>query len=378
MGWFDYEIMLAGQRRTFELGPHEYNTEKPQGVVVVLPKKEIVTDLGAPYGGEWQWWSDSGDDIDHMMSRQVTLPAGSATLTFQARWNIEDCGPDPCDYAYVEVNTGTAWTAIPGSITEPTEGNGIDGVAAAWTEANFDLSAYAGSTIGLRFRYRTDGAVQGQADDLPAGLFVDDILLTANDEVLLEDGAEGDDHGWTLDGFKAIGATETTLYDNYYIASHRQYVSFDKYLRTGPYNIGFLPDRPGWVEHFPYQDGLLIWYWDTVFGDNDVTVHPGQGEILPIDAHPRPIYNLQGLPWRGRIGLYDAPFALDRADTFTLHNNGSPSLIHGQRGESTFDDARLYWYSELPNVGVKVPNAGVRIRVLRQDGTSMRIRIGPS
>ena len=32
----------------------------------------------------------------------------------------------------------------------------------------------------------------------------------------------------------------------------------------------------------------------------------------------------------------------------------------------------------MPNVGVKVPHVGVKIRVQQQSGTSMRIRIGSS
>jgi hypothetical protein len=34
------------------------------------------------------------------------------------------------------------------------------------------------------------------------------------------------------------------------IASHRSYVSYDRYLRTGPYNFGFAA-KPNWAEHFP-------------------------------------------------------------------------------------------------------------------------------
>ena len=162
LGWLDYEIAVAGENRTLDLGPHEYNSAKAQGVVVVLPKKEVVTQLGAPQAGTKQWWSGSGDDYDASLARQVTLPAGAASLTFQARWNIEDCGPDPCDYAFVEVDDGTGYKAIPGSITKAAEGNGIDGEQAAWTPATFDLSAFAGKTISLRFHYKTDGAAQGQ------------------------------------------------------------------------------------------------------------------------------------------------------------------------------------------------------------------------
>ncbi len=51
LGWLDYEIVVPGQRRTLELGPHEYNSKKPQAAVVVLPDKTVTTDLGAPFAG---------------------------------------------------------------------------------------------------------------------------------------------------------------------------------------------------------------------------------------------------------------------------------------------------------------------------------------
>jgi immune inhibitor A len=106
-----------------------------------------------------------------------------------------------------------------------------------------------------------------------------------------------------------------------------------------------------------------------------VANHPGHGEILPIDAHPRPIYNLTGAPWRDRVALYDAPFSLHKAPSFTLHINGQPSYIRGQDAQPVFDDSRQYWYPETPTTGVQVPDTGTRIRVLSEDGTSMRIRI---
>ena len=375
LGWLDYEIVLAGQTRTLELGPHEYNTDKPQGVVVVLPQKPVVRPLGAPFAGALQWWSGTGDDYESSLSRQVNLPAGAASLSFQARWNIEDCGPDFCDYAYVEVDDGTGWAAIPGSITKPAEGNGIDGLS-GWVPVTFDLSAYAGSTIGLRIRYRTDLAVQGQDPDAAAGLFMDAIKLDAGGQTVFEDGAETGANGWTVDGFEAVGESQTTMHDHYYIASNRQYVSYDRYLQSGPYLPG-VPARPDFVEHFPYQDGLLVSYWDTSMPDNDESAHPGQGLILPIDAHPTPIYRLDGNIWRGRVQTYDAPFSLERADSFTLHieGTGRASYIRGKAAEPVFDDRRAYWTPEQPFVGVKVPNAGVRIRVQSQLGTSMKIRI---
>jgi Immune inhibitor A-like metallopeptidase, VEG domain len=131
---------------------------------------------------------------------------------------------------------------------------------------------------------------------------------------MLRAGAEEGADGWTLDGFRDVGESETIDYDNYYVASNRQYVSYDQYLKSGPYNFGD-PNRPTtWAEHFPYQDGLIVSYWD----------------------------------------------------------------IRGQAAQPLFDDRREYWSQVLPRVGVKVPHVGVRIRVLSQNGTSMRIRVQPA
>jgi immune inhibitor A len=63
--------------------------------------------------------------------------------------------------------------------------------------------------------------------------------------------------------------------------------------------------------------------------------------------------------------------------TRTLHVNSAPSYIRGQDAQPVFDHRRTYFYESDPVIkqcGVKVPTAGVRIRVLDVDGTSIRIR----
>jgi immune inhibitor A len=210
LGWLDYKKVTAGDKLSLELGPEEYNTARPQAVVVELPKKPVTTALPTPSSGEFEYWSGSGDNLRNSLTREVTLPAGSASLTFQAQYNIEDCGPNPCDYAYVEVNTGgSAWTAIPGSITKTNEGNGIEGLAAGWVPATFDLSAYAGTTIKFRFAYVTDGAAQGADENKPSGLFIDDIAVTAGGSPLVTDNVETADPAWTEDGFARTKASVT-------------------------------------------------------------------------------------------------------------------------------------------------------------------------
>ena len=368
LGWLDYETVLPAQNRRLELGPHEYNSADAQAAVVVLPRKDVTTDLARPYAGSRSWWSGTGDDYTASMTRSVTLPAGNPSLAFRAQYSIED----GYDYAYVEVDDGSGWVSVPGTGTDPEVNNGITGdTDGAWVPASYDLSAFAGRTVDLRLRYTTDGGVQGNDPALPPGLFVDAVTLTGG----FEDGAESSPNGWVLDGFDAVGSSITRSYDNYYVASNRTYTSFDRYLRSGPYNFGFAPARPDLVERFPYQNGLLVSYWDTSQSDNNTSTHPGQGLILPVDANPRPLVRLDGALWRPRVAGYDAPFSRERSDSFTLHVDGRANHVRGQAARPVFRDNASYWDATQPGASVKVPNTGTDIRVLRQQGTSMDVRI---
>ncbi len=376
LGWLDYEVAVAGQQKTYKMGPHEYNSKDPQGLVVVLPKKQVTQQLIAPASGDKQWWSGSGDDLTSSLTREVAVPAGTSSLTFKANYDIEE----GYDYAQVQVDDGSGWTSLTGNLTTVPVNGGIDGTSNdKWVDARYDLSAYAGKTVQLRFRYVTDGGAAGN-DDNPGnnGFFVDDIALTAGGTTVFSDGAEQGQNGWTADGFSIVGSSLTKEYDHYYLASNRTYSSYDRYLKYGPYNFGFGPQQPNKVEFFPYQTGLLVNYWDTSYSDNNTSQHPGSGLVLPIDAHPEPIYNLNGDVWRGRIQTYDAPFSLKKADSFTLHYNGKPSYIRGKAGVSTFDDTNSYFSPVQPRVGVKTAGVGVTMKVAKQSGNTMTVKLGTS
>jgi immune inhibitor A len=371
LGWLDYEIVPAGTERTLNLGPHEYNSKRAQAVVVPLPAKKVTTELGAPASGSSQWYSDQGDDLNTSLTRSVALGAGTSTLSMKARWNIEE----GYDYAFVEVNDGSGWATLPSLVGDPAASNGIDGVQATYAPLSFDLSQWAGKTVQLRLRYTSDGGVQGQDSNVPwAGFFADDISLTSGSATLFTDGAETADPAWTTSGFKRVASSVTDDFANYYLASNRTYTSYDRWLETGPYNFGF-PDRPDWVEHFSYQPGLLVSYWDTSESDNNTSQHPGSGLVLPVDAHPAPIYRIDGKAWRSRVQVYDATFSLERPQSMTLHIAGQPSYVRGQQAVPTFDDRKPYWNAAIPQSSAKVPNAGVRMRVLKQDGTTLQLRI---
>ncbi|WFE24422.1 immune inhibitor A [Solwaraspora sp. WMMD937] len=374
LGWLDYEVVVAGQKRTLHLGPQEYNTKRAQAVVVVLPKKEVTTELGEPYAGEMQYFSGNEDDMSNTMTREFDLAgASTAALSMKARYDIED----DYDYLYFQASAdgGASWTSLEGTVNGVpygTDGSGTPAIDSStggqWVDINVPLDAYAGDAVLVRLLYRTDGAVAY------GGFFGDEMTVTADGSPIFTDGAEGDG-GWALDGWTTVGASVTADYDNYYIAGHRSYVSYDRYLQTGPYYFGYADTKPDMVDHYAYQEGLLISYWDTSQVDNNTNVHPGEGRNLYIDSRPRPMYNLTGAPWRARVQVYDAPFSLKKADGFTLHINGEPHWVRGQAAQPLFDDTRKYYYEELPNHGVKLPAVGVKIRVVSVDGTTMKIRI---
>jgi immune inhibitor A len=373
-GWLDYEVIGAKEKRTLELGPQEYNTDKAQGAVVVLPDKQVTVDNGAPASGENQFWSTKGDNLNSSMTTDLDLTgATDAKLTAKVRYSIEE----GYDYGYLQVSTdgGSTWTSLDGTVDgQPMDKDASDqstfsGEHPDWGNLEVPLTSVAGQDVKFRAIYKTDGGVAEQ------GLFLDDIKVTKDGETILEDGAEDGGAAWTFDKFTIVGATSQKAYDNFYIAGHRSYVSYDRYLKTGPYNFGFMNTKPDWVEHYKYGHGLLVSYWDTSQADNNTNEHPGVGRNMIIDANARPIINtVTGAPWRARIQMYDAPFSLHTADSMTLHTDGKASYIRGQKAQPVFDDTKKFWFPTLPNHGVKLPAVGVTIKVLTEDGTSMKVR----
>ena len=373
LGWLDYEIVAAGQNRSVKLGPSEYNTKDAQALLVTLPDKEVTQEYGKPYAGTHMWWSGSGDDLSNTLAKDVDLTGISGTsVSMKARYDIEE----GYDYLYVQASTdgGANWTTLDGTVDgQPFERDGSDKPAVSgstdgqWVDMNVPLDAYAGKPVKLRFWYLTDGGV---ALD---GFFADDITLTGNGNSVT-DGAENGTDFWDVDGFRITTGTEQGAYPNYYLAARRSPVSYDQYLKTGPYNFGF-PDRPNWVEHYAYQDGILLTYLDGSQADNNTNEHPGEGRSLNIDSHPVPINNTCGTTWRTRIQIYDAPFSKKKADSMTLHCDGRASYVRGQAGQPVFDDSKTWWYAAQPEQGVKVPKNGVKIAVTAEAANTTTVKV---
>ncbi|MFJ8753348.1 immune inhibitor A domain-containing protein [Streptomyces sp. NPDC102441] len=380
LGWLDYDTAEAATKSTHKLGVSEYNTKDKQALVVELPEKAVTTTVTKPAEGSKQWWSDAGDDLSNTLTRSVDLTGKSAaSLDLSGWYDIEA----DYDYLYTEVseNGGTSWTALDGTADgkaiprDASDKPALTDVSGAYKKLSFPLDAYAGKKIDLRFRYQTDGGAGGK------GFTADAITVTADGSALFTDDAEGDDNGWTSKGFSRIGESFTNDYPQYYIAENRQYVSYDKTLEVGPYNFGFTTTRPDWVEHYAYQNGLMMWLWDTSQKDNNTSVHPGQGLILPVDSHAKPLKWTDGTLLRNKIQPFDAPFSWYPNKGFTLHNADVALKIKPSLGVPVFDDRKgTYWYEENPTGSVKVTDTNTRITIVNEplSGSTMTLKVGPS
>lgn len=379
LGWLDYDEAKAATASTHKLGVAAYNTKNPQALVVELPKKPVTTTVVKPAEGSKQWWSDMGDDLKNTLTRSVDLTGkAKASLELDGWWDIEA----NYDYLYAEVSEdGANWTPVDGTadgkaITRDAgDKPALTGVSGAHKKLVYTLDAYAGKKVDVRFRYQTDGGAGGK------GFAADTISVVADGAPLFTDNAEADDAGWTAKGFSRIGESFTQDYDQFYIAENRQYVSYDKTLKSGPYNFGFKAPKDGWVEHYAYQNGLMLWLWDTSQKDNNTSVHPGKGLILPVDAHAKPMKWADGTLMRNRIQAFDSSFSWFPTDSLKLHKADVAQRIAAQPGKPVFDDRKgTYWYEENPTAGVDVPDTNTKISIVNEplSGSTITVKVDRS
>jgi immune inhibitor A len=344
----------------------EFNTKQAQGVFVILPQKPISAHIADPYAGNYFYFSGSANNLRNQMTKAFTLGAG-ATLAAKVNYGIEE----GFDYANVVASTdgGATWQTVPTNRSNSTvEPNGIEGFSGGWIDLNADLSAYTGNVL-LGFRYTSDGGVNYD------GFMIDEIQISGQ----ALDGAETDT-GWTFTGFRRTTGTEDKLYSQYYVAEYRTYKGYDQGLKVGPYYFGY-PAMPDFVDHFSYQDGLLLNYWDTSQANNNTGLHPGKGLLLPIDAHPKTLYRVDGVRWRNRIQTYDSTFTLDSTDGIpNIHQAGVLSPVPSLPAVSMFDDRNSYYDPTNPLGSVITPNTGTQIRIqsISAQDSFMQVEVRPA
>jgi immune inhibitor A len=381
LGWLDYDVARAGRSSKHWIRPGQSTKgEERNALMVLLPDKEVTTELGDPCAtcGESYYFSGSGNELDTTMTREVD---GGGELTAQVRYAIED----GWDYAFLEVTTdGETWESIPTSVSYAEEdqgganpdGTGISGTSDGWVDLAATVPAEA---TGIRFRYLTDVALA-----LP-GFQVDEITLDGESIGT----AEGGPDGWTLEGFTTTSGTEVSEHLNAYIVDNRQYVGRDKLLKS-VYHFGDAEEEPTDVDLYRQGAGALITYWDTSFTDNNVGDHPGGGLLLPVDAHPEFVHTPDGDLARPRTSSFDAAFGTTRTKKQLIDWLGEPFELPAIRPVRTFDDTLDWWYDgDEHGAGshpgryqqgwssVDVPKTGTTITVkkVKKDGV-MVLKVG--
>jgi len=315
LGWIDPVIMdTTDKPRTIKVG----QTSNPpfgsaDGVKINLPDQ--VSTLSTPYSGEYMFWSNNDANwADYRLGYEFDLTGAAAPMfTFYTDFNIEELW----DYAFVEVSIdgGSTWTQLPDmdGITTNDDPfgrlvdygglqNGITGHSGGWIQMRFDLSAYAGSTVMMRFRYATDAAF------VETGMFIDDVAI---DEIGYFEDFESGDGGWVNDPQAFVGepgagwimTTGTFTFPHYYMAEWRSMDGFDLGLQY-TYDSTFLRyDTGEWlVERVPYNaPGMLVWYRNMRYSINDINNHSfdppslgAKGMLLLVDSHFDPLRRIIG------------------------------------------------------------------------------------
>jgi immune inhibitor A len=371
LGWLDHQSVELGESGSFTLNSAQFQeTDKEQAVRVNLPSKTTSTAYTTPTSGSHAWWTGSADNLNETLTRNVDA-GGRITVTAKAWYDIEA----GYDYLYGEysLDGGASWQRT---------GNPVDGSSnGRWSTLRYSYSA-DGQPSMFRFRYQTDGGVHNP------GAFLDDIVVTSG--ATFSDDIESGENGWTKTGLWQISTgTITAVTEQYYLVENREYVGWDDTLRTGPYQFSKGITAPNWVEFFKFQNGMLVWYVDDSFEDNNVAQHPGGGSALPVDARPVPFTFPDGTRPTNRRQPFDATFGLQATDPTCLHKdvlsgNGPSQTVEtlaacapSTAGIPVFDDTdpEAYWSSANPQNSVKVAGHGVRVEVTDDAGEDLVIDV---
>ena len=163
-----------------------------------LPPRPSIT----PYQGS-MWYGGFTDNgygfgygggIDDTLTiGAVTIPA-NANLDFMTYYDVHSS-----DSARVEISTdgGTSWSNLTGTLGASTLST-ITGTSGGWVPARYDLSAYAGQTVSVRFHYTTDYRMSW------AGFGIDNISIGNGSETVFSDDAEADNPALSTAGYNGV------------------------------------------------------------------------------------------------------------------------------------------------------------------------------
>jgi hypothetical protein len=158
--------------------------------------------------------SGAANRRDESIVKQIVVPTGSPTLTFDAAWNQEDL----FDYGFVQISTdgGSSYTSLSCTDTtteiSPDDSSpiaaanlpGFTGNSAGFKPQSCGLESYVGQTVLLSFRGFNDPAALGSDPAQPVGFWVDNVKVgsSAGGFTAITDG--------TITGWRSITEVKPT------------------------------------------------------------------------------------------------------------------------------------------------------------------------
>ena len=349
-------------------------TDMVRGVRIDLPQGEIPQPVPV-WQGSYYWWGGKADLMNSRMTTVNPIDLDGTTapeLVFDLVYDIED----QWDYLWVQVSAdaGTTWETITNTnqvcthVADWVGGlngfpddlcaagiYGFTGYNANWPDPEvevFDLSAYVGEEILLRFWYMTDWGTTY------TGTFIDNVVVSDGANTLFADDAEAGDANWVY-APNWVRSNGTKTFD------HHMYLQWRNTNENGGYDSALGKSR--W-RYGPANTGLLVWYENESYSDNEVASYlfdfPSfgpKGRMLVVDSQPQPYRSpfmdqptlfpneAANLDHRGMIR--DAPFTLvptvdfDFANTALYPPGSGITTTHfgGRPAVNVFHDALGYY-----------------------------------
>ncbi|MET1254328.1 immune inhibitor A domain-containing protein [Aliikangiella maris] len=323
-------------------------------VKINLPKPVSIFN---PSAGNYFYYSKRGDSLNNTAKFNLTIPTGSShTLTMKAQWDIEkdwDYAQILIDGVAVAGNHTIATNPIPDQYPSETHYQTVTNylseksskIGENWVDLTFDLSAYNNQTVEVTIKYYTDANTGGY------GIMVDSIALNSDgNSVIVADTEVA--NSVTLAGFERISQHQIIGEDQNYYIQLRSHNSVDAGLKAES-----------------YDHGVLMWFANKAFYNNESSVHPGEGFLSVIDADQNIISDATYGIWWTYNQIRDA--------IFSLYAQSEKAADSNLQAISIFDDSFDYSTPEQPESGVVLPINGLKMEVLSQetDSTTAQIKL---
>lgn len=329
-----------------------------KGLKIDLPDF-VETGKGNRAGTGKGAYTGSGlDDLKINLDRKVSIPKNAVgRLTFKAVWDIEE----DRDYGYVMVangEDGTPLDDLDGVLRETNpygnnQGHGLTGFGNRLLR--FDLSAYRGKQITLRFQYRTDASNTGP------GWWIDNLKLDGKCLAQFENATPPSTFPGFVNSTPGWKVVPTALsYPNYYLVEWRTATKYDKMLKTA-YVTNYSDPYEWQVERVPYNiPGAVLYYGNARYQKHNYGLEPfmssppsigPKSTLLVVDMNYEPLrLGDTGVVLDARRAGYDAALTLQPTKAFSITQVDSGGTIltgpwdfPSKPAVKQFDDANGYY-----------------------------------